>query len=94
VAIFNIIRTDPNVAYDRVLLRQRKEENCATFSYVQQLHEAHEEWLLDKRLMTPVLIVDANEPLDKLKLAFHKVKEIILEYSKAGDKKPTGIVNI
>ncbi len=53
---FIYLRTSPEVAYQRITQRHRSEETAVPLSYVQRLHERHEDWL-----------IHAVEPLDSIK---------------------------
>ncbi|EFA11257.1 deoxynucleoside kinase [Tribolium castaneum] len=68
------LKTTPETAYQRMLARNRPEEQYVPLEYFQDIHNLHEEWLLQKRFEcpAPVLIIDAN--LDK--------SGIMEEYSK------------
>lgn len=51
------LRAEPNVAYDRMKLRNRDAEKSVPLSYLEQVHEYHDNWLLDK---DNVLVIDVN----------------------------------
>ncbi|XP_054156259.1 deoxynucleoside kinase-like [Oppia nitens] len=40
------LRTDPEVAYERIRKRNRDEETGLTIDYLRDLHDLHEQWLL------------------------------------------------
>ena len=40
------LRSSPAVAYERMKKRNRSEESGAPLSYLEQLHDAYEEWLV------------------------------------------------
>ena len=42
------LRTDPEVAYQRIRARDRTEECKIPFQYIKDLHELHEDWLVRK----------------------------------------------
>ena len=42
------LRTDPEVAYERIKARSRHEETRIPFQYLQDLHQLHEDWLVEK----------------------------------------------
>lgn len=57
------LRTSPEIAYDRILKRNRSEEKTVPFEYIDSLHTIHEEWLYQKKLHhcpAPVLCLNAN----------------------------------
>lgn len=39
------LRTDPEVAFERIKTRNRFEEKDVTLEYIQHLHELHDKWL-------------------------------------------------
>jgi deoxyadenosine/deoxycytidine kinase len=55
---FIYIKADPEISYQRVLLRGRTGEDIP-LEYLQNCHNYHEEWLL-KENQNPLLILDAN----------------------------------
>lgn len=40
------LRTTPEVVYERMKVRGRNEESTVSLSYLQQLHDLHENWLI------------------------------------------------
>ncbi len=42
------LRTSPEVAYSRMMDRGRKEEAGAPLGYLQLLHDAYEDWLINQ----------------------------------------------
>lgn len=57
------LRTTPEIAYDRILKRNRSEEKTVPFEYIKTLHEIHEDWLYNKTLFkcpAPVLCLNAD----------------------------------
>lgn len=74
------LRTTPDVVYERMRSRNRKEESNVSFEYIKQMHSIHEEWLCDGTLFntpTQVIIVDANQDLEKMIVEFKKISRII-----------------
>lgn len=67
---FIYLRTDPCVAYDRILKRSRTEESAVPFAYIEKVHQKHEDWLIDKIGITPslhntpVLVLDCNKEFE------------------------------
>ncbi len=69
------LRSNPTVCAERIKIRNREEEKNITLQYLQELHIAHEDWLINK---PNVLILDCdkdfehdinykNELIDKVK---------------------------
>jgi deoxyadenosine/deoxycytidine kinase len=63
---FIYLQSDPVICYERLKKRARKEESEVPLSYLESLHQKHEDWLLDKKEVasylkeTPVLTLDCN----------------------------------
>jgi len=86
------LRTQPEVALQRVRQRSRREENKITLEYLSEIHRRHEEWLIEEKfpLPAPVIVVDANEDLDGIKMQFLSHKErIVADLLRASDEKET-----
>jgi len=68
------LRTDPEFAFRRLQSRARPEEKLTTFTYVKNLHELHESWLipLSFKTLSPitVTVIDANQDLPFLTSIF------------------------
>lgn len=43
---FIYLQTDPTVCYERLRMRNRKEESAVPLDYLKRLHDKHEEWLV------------------------------------------------
>lgn len=56
------LRTDPEVAYQRIKDRNRSEEKDVPFEYIKHLHELHDKWLNVCKTDIP-----KNTPVSKLK---------------------------
>lgn len=57
------LKASPSVAYERIKKRARSEEQCVPLSYLEELHELHEDWLVHRTLgecPAPVLVLDAD----------------------------------
>lgn len=71
------LRTSPEVAYERIRSRGRKEEECVTLEFLRDIHAIHEEWLYNSTLFdvtTQVLTIDANQDLDGMVREFENCK--------------------
>jgi len=77
-AAFNIdiiiyIRTSPSVALERLKKRDRIEEKSLSQEIITELHDLHEQWLLNEN-KTPLIIINGDKNLDEIKL---EIKEVI-----------------
>ncbi|CAG2117970.1 unnamed protein product [Medioppia subpectinata] len=79
------LRTDPEVAFERIRRRDRVEEKGLTIDYLRDLHDLHEQWLLGKgsqyAIPAPVIVIDANQPLVDVKRAYDRHSVDILNGS-------------
>lgn len=63
---FIYLRTSPEIAYERIRRRQRAAEDSITLEYLQQVHDRHEEFLVQKKGVVkeiyeaPVLVLDCD----------------------------------
>lgn len=66
------LRTDPEVLHARIKQRARAEEHTIPLQYLRDLHNLHEEWLMgqDSSLPAPLLVIDANETLPNMWVAY------------------------
>lgn len=74
------LRTTPEVAYERMRVRNRKEEAGAPLSYLQSLHTAYEEWLIQRKfgdIKAPILVLDADQDLDEMISTYKELSDTI-----------------
>ncbi|XP_023326396.1 deoxynucleoside kinase isoform X2 [Eurytemora carolleeae] len=74
------LRTSPQVAYDRLRERGRKEESGVPMEFIQHLHQCYEDWLITEKFGSPpapVLILDADQGMDSMLKIFEKYKDEI-----------------
>lgn len=57
------LRTQPDVVYHRMKARARQEETEVPISYLQQLHQMHEDWLFNKTAFSCPAPVNYHKPL-------------------------------
>jgi deoxyadenosine/deoxycytidine kinase len=63
---FVYLQVDPKTCYERIQKRSRSEEEAVPLAYIEQLHDLHESWLIDKKDVipsvknTPVLVVEGS----------------------------------
>ncbi|XP_071106099.1 thymidine kinase 2, mitochondrial-like isoform X1 [Haliotis cracherodii] len=75
------LRADPEVCYERIKKRLRKEEASVPKKLIDDLHDLHEDWLVKQTLGSvpaPVLILDANRGYDKMKTLYEDKRQEIL----------------
>jgi len=64
------LRTSPEVCYDRLRKRNRKEEANVSYDYLKLLHDKHEAWLIDKEGIEdhvadiPVVTISCDEDFE------------------------------
>jgi deoxyadenosine/deoxycytidine kinase len=74
------IRTRPEKALERVRIRGRQEENCIKLPFLREIHQLHENWLMDHKfpLPAPVLVIEADQSLEFMPLIYKNLEDIIL----------------
>jgi deoxyguanosine kinase len=75
---FVYLRTTPSIAYDRILKRSRSAESLISFGYINQIHQRHEDLLLNNNRTelhtgAPVLVLDANVNFEENPAAFKEM---------------------
>eukprot|EP00095_Tigriopus_kingsejongensis_P007583 maker-scaffold506_size152672-snap-gene-0.28 protein:Tk07583 transcript:maker-scaffold506_size152672-snap-gene-0.28-mRNA-1 annotation:"hypothetical protein DAPPUDRAFT_305834" len=74
------LRSQPEVAHERMRSRNRAEESAAPLEYLTSLHEAYEEWLIERKFgdsPTPILVLDANQGLSAIQKQYQHITPII-----------------
>ena len=56
------LRSDPNVAFERLKKRNRSEESGVPLDYLKKLHEWHDQWLLKEKDI-PVCVLNVDRDL-------------------------------
>ena len=94
VDLYIYLKTSPEVAFERLEQRNRKEEQMVTLDYIRQIHFLHEEWLGDSAQpkSTPVLILDGNKNEDKIKEMVSRVDDVITGYRRLNDMEIMNVV--
>ena len=83
---FIYLRTDPEICYERLIKRNRSEESAVPLSYLKELHNKHENWLIDaigleEHLKTvPVLVLDCNDEFQSNSKVFERHVHQILDF--------------
>lgn len=78
---FIYLQADPHVSYQRTIKRDRKAEKSISLQYLQQIHQKHEDFLINKTSThpsiqnTPVLVLNCNQD-------FFKNPDILDDYIK------------
>ena len=76
------MRTSPEVIFERIQARGRKEEDYITIDYLRDLHNLHEDWLNKNTASicpAPVFVIDADRSLEEMDADIKKCKSFILQ---------------
>jgi deoxyadenosine/deoxycytidine kinase len=76
------IRTEPEVAFERLQQRGRLEEKSIPLSYIKTIHDKHEDWLVHRKNELPEIVVelDGNGDFTCVKNEYAKLFCVIAEY--------------
>ncbi len=83
---FIYLKTDPEVAYARLKKRNRLAEKKISLTYLKQIHEHHETFLIEKEGLlpelktVPVLILDCNEEFESNPAKQHELFEQVQNF--------------
>ncbi|XP_014599392.1 PREDICTED: deoxynucleoside kinase isoform X2 [Polistes canadensis] len=86
------LRTCPDIVYQRMRIRARKEENAVSLEYLKQIHQIHDEWLLHQNLFSlpaPVVVLDGNKSIKEMVTEFEKCKNTIFSNRRENKKEIT-----
>ena len=74
------LRTSPEKAMERMQKRSRGEENLISMSHIRDMHQLHEEWLIDSKYPRPgpVVVINADEDLEETVGEFIAQETLIL----------------
>lgn len=94
---FIYLQTDPDIAYTRIKKRNRLAEKKISLSYLKQIHDHHEAFLIHKEGLlpelknVPVLTLDCNEEFEgnpvKMHELFEKVQDFMLQTQQCSPQK-------
>ena len=73
---FIYLRASPEISFERIKKRSRSGEETIPFEYLKELHNKHENWLMDE---PNVLVLDVNEEFEKNP---EKLQEMIIKVKK------------
>jgi len=74
------LRTSPQVAYERLRQRGRKEEAGVPMDFIEGLHRSYEDWLIQQSqgaLPAPLLILDADQGIESMLRTYEQFTEEI-----------------
>ncbi|XP_050466366.1 deoxynucleoside kinase-like isoform X1 [Cataglyphis hispanica] len=74
------LRTTPEIVYNRMKQRGRKEENAVSLEYLNQVHQIHDDWLYHQTLKpvpAPIIIINGDRELHGMVEEFEKCKNEI-----------------
>lgn len=74
------LRSTPEIVHQRIKERARAEESCVPLTYLQELHDLHEDWLIRKTngRNIPVLVLDADLGLDEIASEYKRSEQSII----------------
>ncbi|GBP29048.1 Deoxynucleoside kinase [Eumeta japonica] len=75
------LKATPSVVFERIKKRARSEEQCVPLSYLEDLHNLHENWLVKRTYAecpAPVLVLDADLDLSQISEEYRKSEHRIL----------------
>jgi len=93
------LKTSPDKAMERIKSRSRGEEHLIPMSYVNELHDLHEDWLTNAKfpLPAPVVVIDANKDLGEMVKEYVKQETVIFGKTRdmnEGDKENEESTNV
>uniref|UniRef100_A0A8D8SPL4 Deoxynucleoside kinase n=1 Tax=Cacopsylla melanoneura TaxID=428564 RepID=A0A8D8SPL4_9HEMI len=71
------LRSCPKTVHERMLKRNRPEENCVPLEYLESLHKSYEHWL-SANPPAPVLVLDVNQDLGQVQSLYTQNAPYIL----------------
>ncbi len=74
------VRCEPSLSMERIQIRNRKEEESVTISYIEKLHDYHDKWLMSKiEEGDPkgVLYDNSEDDANSIMVLLNKIKEVI-----------------
>uniref|UniRef100_A0A8D9ABF9 Deoxynucleoside kinase n=1 Tax=Cacopsylla melanoneura TaxID=428564 RepID=A0A8D9ABF9_9HEMI len=90
------LRTNPEVVCERIKKRSRAEETSIPLSYLQSLHELHDDWLLNKthaNCKEKVIVIDANQSEAAMIEEFIKCEILIKQLAHANSHPESAAVS-
>lgn len=91
---FIYLKTDPEIALDRIKKRNRNGESKISIDYLKQIDERHNEFLIEKKDLTnkltnlPILTLDCNSDFEKEINSLTKNLDKISEFLKTSEVTP------
>jgi len=73
------LKTSPEVAYQRLKARGRKEEAGVPMEFIESLHQSYEDWLIHEKQgkpPAPVLVLDADQGIDNMITTYEQYKVV------------------
>ncbi|MBT3455783.1 deoxynucleoside kinase [bacterium] len=83
---FIYLQTNPKTCYKRLVKRNRSEESLVPISYLEKLHDKHEQWLVEKNNVAdsiknvPVLILQCDKEFENNELEQKEHVEKIMDF--------------
>ncbi|KAL7646476.1 UNVERIFIED_CONTAM: hypothetical protein RMT77_001726 [Armadillidium vulgare] len=78
------VKTDPEVAFERIRNRNREEESTITLEFIQDLDIKHDEYMkvLKETYGVPVYMIDGNKSLQEIEKELSNLKPIMEKFLK------------
>ena len=83
---FIYLRTDPQIAFERIKKRSRSSEGSISLEYLQQVHDRHEDFLIKKQDLfddiknVPVLVLDCDREFEEDSEQSEKLTVAVAEF--------------
>jgi len=97
---FIYLKTDPKTCHRRIAKRERKEEAQIPLSYLQAIHDRHNDWLIDRNGVSetlkkiPLLVLEADQDFENnaaVKMKFVEQIKFFIDQTGVKTQVPCGV---